>query len=112
MKKVLAIIREEQLEPVVERLVMIGVHDLTLTSVKGAGRSGGRREVFRGSAYQVAFVPKILLEWYGPDDDAEAVVRAISLRAFTGKIGDGKIFVQPMDDALHIRTGEPGRDAY
>jgi nitrogen regulatory protein P-II 1 len=111
MKKVLAIIREVQLDPVVERLVMIGVRGLTVTFVKGAGRSGGRREVFRGSAYRTTFVPKILLEWYGPDDEAEAIVRAIVLRAGTGKIGDGKIFVEPVDDALRIRTGERGRDA-
>jgi nitrogen regulatory protein P-II 1 len=111
MKKVLAIIREVQLDPVIERLVMIGVRGLTVTSVKGAGRSGGRREVFRGGAYQVTFVPKVLLEWYGPDDEADAIVRAIALRAATGKIGDGKIFVEPVEEALRIRTGERGLDA-
>jgi nitrogen regulatory protein P-II 1 len=84
---------------------------LTITPVKGAGRSGGPREVFRGSAYQVLFVPKIMLEWYGPDDKADAIVRAIALRACTGKIGDGKIFVQPVEEALSIRTGERGLDA-
>jgi nitrogen regulatory protein P-II 1 len=111
MKKVVAIIREVQLDPVLERLVLIGVRGLTITTAKGAGRSGGRTEVFRGSAYRVAFVPKIMLEWYGPDDQAEAVVRAIALRAVTGKIGDGKIFVYPVDEALRIRTGERGLDA-
>jgi nitrogen regulatory protein P-II 1 len=111
MKKVLAIIREVQLDPVIERLVMIGVRGLTITPVRGAGRSGGRREVFRGSAYRVAFVPKILLEWYGPDDEAEAIARAIALRACTGKIGDGKIFVLPVEEALRIRTGERGLNA-
>jgi nitrogen regulatory protein P-II 1 len=111
MKKVLAIIREVQLDPVIERLVLIGVRGLTITTVKGAGRSGGRREVFRGSAYRVTFVPKIMLEWYGPDDQADAIVRAIALRAGTGKIGDGKIFVLPVEEALRIRTGERGLDA-
>lgn len=111
MKKVQAIIREQQLEAVVERLLLIGVRGLTLMPVKGAGRSGGRREFFFGSAYQVSFVPKILIEWYGPDEAAEAVVRAITLRAATGKIGDGKVFVQPVEAALRIRTGERDLDA-
>jgi nitrogen regulatory protein P-II 1 len=111
MKRVQAIIREERLDAVIERLVMIGVRGLTIVPVKGAGRSGGRREVFRGGVYQVWFVPKIELEWVGPDDQADAVVRAIRDRAATGKIGDGKIFVQSVDEALRIRTGERGLDA-
>jgi nitrogen regulatory protein P-II 1 len=111
MKRVQAIIREEQLDAVVERLLMIGVRGLTLYSVKGAGRSGGRREVYRGSAYQVTFMPKLLLEWYGPDDEADGVLRAIELRAKTGKIGDGKIFVSDVEEAVRIRTGERGEAA-
>jgi nitrogen regulatory protein P-II 1 len=111
MKRVQAIIREEQADAVIERLMMIGARGLTITPVRGAGRSGGRREVFRGSAYRVAFVPKIALDWYGPDDEADAVVRAIAVRASTGKVGDGKIFVSPVEEALRIRTGERGRDA-
>jgi nitrogen regulatory protein P-II 1 len=111
MKKVLAIIREGQLDPVIERLIMIGVRGLTITPVRGAGRSGGHNAVFRGGAYRVTFVPKIMLEWYGPDDEADAIVRAIVLRAGTGKIGDGKIFVEPVEEALRIRTGERGRNA-
>ena len=111
MKRVQAIIREERLDAVVERLVMIGVRGLTVIPVKGAGRSGGRRDVFRGGVYSVWFVPKIELEWFGPDDEADAVVRAILDRAATGKVGDGRIFVQSVDDAVRIRTGERGLDA-
>jgi nitrogen regulatory protein P-II 1 len=111
MKRVQAIIREEQLDAVVERLLMIGVRGLTLYPVKGAGRSGGRREVYRGSAYIVTFLPKLLIEWYGPDDEADAVARAIELRGRTGKIGDGKIFVSEVEDAVRIRTGERGEAA-
>jgi nitrogen regulatory protein PII len=94
MTKVQAVIREQQLEAVLERLALLGIHDLTLTQAHGAGRSQGRTEVFMGSAYRVTLLPKILLEWYGPDDQADTVVRAIVHRARTGKIGDGKVFVQ------------------
>lgn len=111
MKKVQAIIREQRLDPVIERLILIGIRGLTIGTVQGAGRSGGRREVFRGSAYHVVFVRKILLEWYGPDEEADAVVRAITTAAATGKIGDGKIFVQPVVETVRIRTGERGIDA-
>lgn len=111
MKRVQAIIREENLDAVVERLVLIGVRGLTVVPVKGAGTSGGRREIFRGSAYWVAFVRKIELEWFGSDEQADAVVRAIVDRAATGKVGDGMIFVQSVDEALRIRTGERGLDA-
>jgi nitrogen regulatory protein P-II 1 len=111
LTKIQAIIREQKLDAVVERLVAIGVRGLTLLQVKGAGRSGGRREVYRGSAYQTAFVPKILIEWYGREEDADAIVRAIEQRANTGKIGDGKIFVQRVEEAIRIRTGERGVEA-
>ena len=111
MTKIQAIIREHLLEAVVERLVMVGVRGLTLLPVRGAGRSGGRREVFRGGAYEVTFLPKIMLEWYGPDDEADSIVRAIELRARTEKIGDGKIFVQRVEEAVRIRTGERGTSA-
>ena len=111
MKRVQAIIREERLDAVVERLVLIGVRGLTIVPVKGAGRSGGRREVFRGGVYQVWFVSKVEIEWFGPDHQADAVVRAILDRAATGKIGDGKVFVQSVEEAVRIRTGERGLDA-
>jgi len=111
LRKIQAIIREQQLDAVIERLVAIGVRGLTLLQVKGSGRSGGRREVYRGSAYQAAFVPKILIEWYGREEHADAIVRAIAQRANTGKIGDGKIFVQRVEEAIRIRTGERGVEA-
>jgi nitrogen regulatory protein P-II 1 len=111
LNKVQAIIREERLDAVIERLVLIGVRGLTIIAVKGAGRTGGRREVFRGSAYQVTFLPKVLLEWFGPEQETDAVVRAIAQRACTGKLGDGKIFVQAVEEAVRIRTGERGTDA-
>jgi nitrogen regulatory protein P-II 1 len=109
--KVQAVIREEQLEAVVQRLLLIGVRGLTVTPAQGFGRSGGRDAVFRGAAYRTSFVPKILVEWYGADDDADGVVRAITKAAATGKIGDGKIFVGPVEEAVRIRTGERGEDA-
>ena len=99
MTKVQAVIREQQLDSVLERLALLGVRDVNLSEAHGAGRSLGRREVFMGSAYMVTLLPKVLLEWYGPDEQADAVVRAIVLRARTGKIGDGKVFVQHVDDA-------------
>jgi nitrogen regulatory protein PII len=111
MKKVQAIIREERLDPVIERLALIGIRGLTIGTVLGAGRSGGRREVFRGGAYRVVFIAKVLLEWYGPDEEADSVVRAITTAAGTGKIGDGKIFIQSVVEAVRIRTGERGIDA-
>jgi nitrogen regulatory protein P-II 1 len=111
MKRVQAIVREERLDAVVERLVMIGVRGLTIVPVKGAGRSGGRRDVFRGGVYRVWFVPKVEIEWVGPDQMADSVVRAIVDRAATGKTGDGKVFVQSVEEARRIRTGERGLDA-
>jgi nitrogen regulatory protein P-II 1 len=110
MTKLQAVIREERLDAVVERLVAIGVRGLTFAPAKGMGRSGGYA-IFRGSPYRVDFVSKVLLEWYGPDHEAEAVARAIVQRAATGKIGDGKIFFSRVDEAVRIRTGERGLDA-
>jgi nitrogen regulatory protein P-II 1 len=106
MTKVQATIRESQLQAVVERLTMIGVRGLTVSSVQGFGRSGGHQGVYRGSAYNVVFQPKVQLEWWGNDADADAVIRAIVHSGATGKIGDGKIFAMPFDGAVHIRTGE------
>jgi nitrogen regulatory protein P-II 1 len=111
MKKVLAIVREERLDAIIERLLLIGVRGLTLGMAKGAGGSGGHREVFRGSAYQVDFVDKVVIEWFGPDEQTDGVVRAIQQRGETGKAGDGKVFVLPVLEAVRIRTGERGLDA-
>jgi len=111
MTKVQATIRESRLQAVIERLLMIGVRGLTLSSVHGFGRSGGHEAVFMGSAYRTQFQPKLLLEWYGSDRQADAVVRAIVQCGATGKVGDGKIFVIPIDEVVRIRTGERGEEA-
>jgi nitrogen regulatory protein P-II 1 len=79
--------------------------------VKNSGDGAAHREVFRGGAYRVDYVSKILIEWYGPDDEADAVIRAIQQRASTGQEGDGSIFSEPVEEAVRIRTGERGRDA-
>jgi nitrogen regulatory protein P-II 1 len=111
MTKVQAIVREQQLDSIVERLLLIGVRGLTLGLAKGTGEGASHREVFRGSAYRVDYVAKILIEWYGPDGEADAVMRAIQQRASTGAPGDGSIFVQHVEEAVRIRTGERGLDA-
>jgi nitrogen regulatory protein P-II 1 len=108
MVKVQAVIREGRLDAVVERLVLIGIRGLTVMPVKGAGAGDAYRAVFRGGAYTVSFIPKVLLEWYGPADEADAVMRAIARAGATGETGDGKIFVEPVEEALRIRTGERG----
>jgi nitrogen regulatory protein P-II 1 len=109
--KVQAVIREQRLDAVVERLLLIGVRGLTVMHAKGAGPGKSYRAVFRGGAYTVSFVPRVLLEWYGPADEADAVMRAIARAGATGVEGDGKIFVEPVEDALRIRTGERGPGA-
>jgi nitrogen regulatory protein P-II 1 len=111
MTKIQATVREQQLDSIIERLVLIGVRGLTLGSVKETGPGSSHREVFRGSAYRVDYAPKILLEWFGPDDEADAIVRAIMQRAATGEAGDGNISVQFVEEAIRIRTGERGLDA-
>lgn len=111
MTKVQAIIREDRFDAVVERLLLIGVRGLTVLRVLGGGQGSEHREVFRGGAYQVSLVPKVMLEWYGTDDQADAVVRAVQQRAATGAIGDGKIFLEHVDHAVRIRTGETDLDA-
>jgi len=111
MKKVEAIIKPFKLDDVKESLSEIGVHGMTVTEVKGFGRTGGKKEVYRGSAYVVDFVPKVKIEIIVPDDNVRQVVTTITEAARTGRIGDGKIFVTPVDDVLRIRTGETGEDA-
>jgi nitrogen regulatory protein P-II 1 len=111
MTKVQAIVREQLLDVIIERLLLIGVRGLTLGQVKGSGDGASHREVFRGSSYRVDYVSKILIEWYGPDDEADAVIRAIQQRATTGAPGDGSIISQPVEEAIRIRTGERGLDA-
>ena len=111
MKKVEAIIKPFKLDEVKERLAEIGVHGMTVTEVKGFGRTGGKKEVYRGSAYVVDFVPKVKVEIIVPNDSVQQVVNVITEAARTGKIGDGKIFITPVDEVIRIRTGETGEDA-
>ena len=111
MKKVEAIIKPFKLDEVKEALAEVGVQGMTITEVKGFGRTGGKKEVYRGSAYVVDFVPKVRVDIVVPDALVDAVVDAIEKSARTGRIGDGKIFVLPVSDAVRIRTGERDEDA-
>ncbi len=111
MKRVEAIIKPHKLDEVKDRLKQVGVSGMTITDVKGFGRTGGRREVYRGSAYVVDFVPKVRLEILIKDEMVHDVVAAIAESARTGKIGDGKIFITTLDEAIRIRTAERGEDA-
>lgn len=111
MKLVIAIIKPFKLEEVKEALTKIEVEGMTVTEVKGFGRQKGHTEIYRGSEYTVDFLPKVKLEIAVSDDVLDKVVTTIAKAAKTGKIGDGKIFVVPMDDILRIRTEERGDDA-
>jgi nitrogen regulatory protein P-II 1 len=111
MKKIQAIIKPHKLDEVRDRLREIGVSGMTVYEVKGFGRTGGKTEVYRGSAYVVDFVPKAQVEVVVKDSMVADVVAAIILTAKTGKIGDGKIFVTPLEEVVRIRTGERGEDA-
>jgi nitrogen regulatory protein P-II 1 len=111
MKRVEAIIKPFKLDEVKEALGEVGVQGMTVSEVKGFGRTGGKREVYRGSAYVVDFVPKVKIEVVVPDSLVVAVIDAIEKSAKTGRIGDGKIFVSPIEEAIRIRTGERGPDA-
>ena len=111
MKKIEAIIKPFKLEEVKDALASIGVAGMTVSEVKGFGRQKGHTEIYRGSEYTVDFLPKIKLELVLPDNRVEAAVNAIIGSAKTGKIGDGKIFVSPIDEAIRIRTEEKGEAA-
>ena len=111
MKKVEAIIKPFKLDDVKEALGRIGVEGLTVTEVKGFGRQKGHTELYRGAEYVVDFLPKIKLEIVVDSDLVEQVIEAIVGAANTGKIGDGKIFVLPLEEAVRIRTGERGSAA-
>ena len=111
MKRVEAIIKPFKLDEVKEALAQVGVKGMTVTEVKGFGRTGGKREVYRGSAYVVDFVPKVRVDVVVPDSLVPEVLEAIETAARTGRIGDGKIFVTPVEEAIRIRTGERGEDA-
>ncbi len=111
MKKVEAIIKPFKLEEVKDALGDVGIEGMTVSEVKGFGRQKGHTEIYRGSEYTVDFLPKIKLELVLPDNSVEAAVAAIIKSAKTGKIGDGKIFVSPVDQAIRIRTEEKGDSA-
>ncbi|MYN12250.1 P-II family nitrogen regulator [Pusillimonas sp. TS35] len=111
MKQIAAIIKPFKLDEVREALADIGVNGLTVTEVKGFGRQKGHTELYRGAEYVVDFLPKIRIEVVLPAAMVDTAIDAIIKAAYTGKIGDGKIFVSPVEQAIRIRTGESGIDA-
>ena len=111
MKKIEAIIKPFKLDEVKEALQDLGVQGLSVVEVKGFGRQKGHTELYRGAEYVVDFLPKVKVEVVLPDDQVEAAIEAIIAAARTDKIGDGKIFVTPVEQAVRIRTGESGDDA-
>ena len=111
MKIVMAIIKPFKLDEVREALTGVGIQGLTVTEVKGYGRQKGHTEIYRGAEYAVSFLPKLKIEIAVSSDMAEKAVEAISTAAKTGQIGDGKIFVYPIEQAVRIRTGETDNDA-
>ena len=111
MKKIEAIIKPFKLDDVKDALHEVGVSGITVTEVKGFGRQKGHTELYRGAEYVVDFLPKIKIETVVTDERTDAVIEAIQNAAGTGKIGDGKIFVTPVEQVIRIRTGEIGADA-
>jgi nitrogen regulatory protein P-II 1 len=111
MKKIEAIIKPFKLEEVKDALSELGIEGMTVTEVKGFGRQKGHTEIYRGSEYTVDFLPKIKLEIVAADERVDAAITAIVKGAKTGKIGDGKVFVSTIDDAIRIRTDERGEKA-
>lgn len=111
MKKIEAIIKPFKLDEVKDKLNEIGIKGITVSEVKGFGRQKGHTELYRGAEYVVDFLPKVKLEIIVSDSMVDEVVEAITQTAQTGRIGDGKIFVLPVDDIVRIRTGEHGEDA-
>jgi nitrogen regulatory protein P-II 1 len=111
MKKIEAIIKPFRLDEVKDALNKMGISGMTISEVKGFGRQRGHKEIYRGTEYHVDFVPKIKIDLVVSSDMADKVVAAIAENASTNKVGDGKIFVMPMEHAVRIRTGESGPDA-
>ena len=111
MKKIEAIIKPFKLDDVKEALNEIGIQGMTITEVKGYGRQKGHKEIYRGAEYVVDFIPKLKIEIIVEASRADDVVEAIAKAANTGKIGDGKIFILPVETAIRVRTGERGPDA-
>ena len=111
MKMVIAMIRPHKLDEVKEALAEVGVQGMSVSEIKGFGRTGGKAAVFRGSAYTVDFIPKVRLEIVVTDPVASTVLDVLEKVAKTGKIGDGKVFILPVEESLRIRTGERGEVA-
>jgi len=111
MKIVMAIIKPFKLDEVRDAVMALGIHGLTVTEVKGYGRQKGHTEVYRGAEYAVSFLPKLKVEIAVATDAVDAVVAAVAAAAKTGQIGDGKIFVYPIEQAVRIRTGETDAEA-
>jgi len=111
MKKIEAVIKPFKLDEVKDALNNIGVTGMTVTEVKGFGRQKGHKEIYRGAEYQVDFIPKIKVDLVVKASMLDKIVATITEKANTGKIGDGKIFVMPVEEAIRIRTGESGPDA-
>jgi nitrogen regulatory protein P-II 2 len=111
MKLVIAIVKPFKLEDVRDALTALGINGMTVSEVKGYGRQKGHTEIYRGAEYAVNFLPKMKIEVAVPSDRAEKVIEAIAAAAKTGQIGDGKIFVTPVEQAVRIRTGETDADA-
>ncbi len=111
MKKIEVIIKPFKLDEVKEALNAIGIQGMTVTEAKGFGRQKGHKEIYRGAEYVIDFVPKIKIDIVVDDDIVENVIETVQKTANTGKIGDGKIFVYPVEEALRIRTGERGTEA-
>ncbi len=111
MKKIEAIIKPFKLNEVKDKLIEIGIDGMTVSEVKGFGRQKGHKEIYRGAEYSIDFVPKVKLEIVTSDDLAEKAVEAIITAASTGSIGDGKIFISSIDEAIRIRTKEHGEEA-
>ena len=111
MKKIEAIIKPFKLDDVVEALTELGIEGVSVSEIRGFGRQKGRTEIYKGAEYVVDFLPKVKIETVLADELVEAAVSAIQKSAFTGKIGDGKVFVIPVESALRIRTGERDENA-
>jgi nitrogen regulatory protein P-II 2 len=111
MKMIVAVIKPFKLDEVRDALTRIGIHGMTVSEVKGYGRQKGHTEIYRGAEYAVNFLPKVRVEVVVAADEADKVVDAIGAAAKTGQIGDGKIFVTPVEQAVRIRTGETDADA-
>lgn len=111
LKKIEAIIRPFKLEDVKDALLEEGIHGLTITEVRGFGRQKGHSEIYRGNEYRIEFVPKIKIEVVVPESQQDVAINAIIKSARTGQIGDGKIFITTIEDAIRIRTEESGKNA-